>query len=55
MALFASDKDGIEFYKRIIEGAHNLFVKRGFVVLELGINQAPLVEKLLLKNGFKDI
>lgn len=55
LALFAPDKDGIEFYKRIIEGAHKLFVKRGFVVLELGINQAPLVEKLLLKNGFKDI
>ena len=55
LALFAPDDDGIEFYKRIIEGAHKLFVKRGFVVLELGINQAPLVEKLFIENGFKDI
>ena len=55
LALFAPDDDGIEFYKRIIEGAHKLFVKRGFVVFELGINQAPLVEKLFIENGFKDI
>ncbi len=55
LALFAPDEDGVEFYKRIIEGAHRLFVKRGFVVFELGINQAPLVEKLLQENGFKEI
>ncbi len=55
LALFAPDEDGIEFYRRIIEGAHNLFVKRGYVVFELGINQAPLVERILLKNGFSDV
>jgi len=55
LALFAPDDDGIEFYKRIIEGAKNLFVKRGFVVFELGINQAQLVENLFIQNGFKDI
>ena len=55
LALFAPDEDGIEFYKRIIEGAHRLFVNRGYVVFELGINQAQLVEKLFIENGFKDI
>lgn len=55
IALFAPDNDGISFYKKIIEGAHRLFVKRGFVVFELGVNQAPLVEKLFIENGFKDI
>lgn len=55
IALFAPDKDGIDFYKRIIEGAARLFVKRGFIVFELGINQAPLVAKLLTENGFEDI
>ncbi len=54
-ALFAPDEDGVEFYKRIIEGAHRLFVNRGFVVFELGINQSPLVEQLFIQNGFKDI
>lgn len=55
IALFAPDKDGIDFYKRIIEGAARLFVERGFVVFELGINQAPPVEKLFLENGFTEI
>ncbi len=55
IALFAPDEDGVEFYKRIIEGAHRLFVERGFVVLELGINQAPLVERIFIENGFEDI
>lgn len=55
LALFAPDKDGIEFYKRIIEGAHKLFVKRGFIVFELGINQASLVEKLFIDNGYTNI
>lgn len=54
-ALFAPDEYGVEFYKRIIEGAHRLFVKRGFVVFELGVNQSSLVEKLFIENGFKDI
>lgn len=55
IALFAPDKDGIDFYRRIIEGAGRLFVNRGFVVFELGVNQAPLVEKLFKENGFKNI
>lgn len=55
IALFTQDEDGIEFYKRIIEGAARLFAKRGFVVFELGINQAPLIEKIFLENGFKNI
>lgn len=55
IALFAPDDDGIEFYKRIIADAHKLFVSRGFIVFELGINQAPLVKKLLLENGFSGI
>ncbi len=55
LALFAPDEEGVEFYKRIIEGAGRLFVKRGFVVFELGINQAPLVEKMFIEYGFKNI
>lgn len=55
IALFASDEAGVEFYKRIIEGAHRLFINRGFVVFELGINQAPLVERLFVENGFENI
>ena len=55
LALFAPDELGIDFYKRIIQDARNLFVERGFVVFELGVNQAPLVKKLFEENGFSDI
>ena len=55
IALFTHDKGGIEFYERIIEGAARLFVKRGFIALELGINQAPAVRRLLVENGFCNI
>lgn len=55
IALFTHDKDGIEFYKRIIEGAARLFVQRGFIAFELGINQAPAVRRLLVENGFCNI
>lgn len=55
IALFAQDEKGVEFYKRIIEGASRLFVKRGFVVFEVGVGQAKLVEDIFLQNGFKNV
>ena len=55
IALFAPDEEGIDFYRRIIVGAGRLFVKRGFIAFELGINQASIVEKLLFENGFTNI
>ena len=55
LALFAPDKDGIDFYRRIIDGAGRLFVKRGWVVFELGVGQAYLVKNLFRNNGFTDI
>ena len=54
-ALFAPDENGVEFYKRMIEGADKLFNERGFVAFELGINQAPLVKTMLEEHGYKDI
>lgn len=55
IALFAQDEMGVEFYKRIIEGASRLFIKRGFVVFEVGIGQAKLVENIFLQNGFQNV
>ena len=54
LALFAFDEKGIEFYKRIIEGAPNCLKPEGFIAFELGINQAQLVKELLEKD-FKNI
>lgn len=54
-ALFANDENGIEFYERIIENAKNYLSLNGYIVFELGINQANLVKKLFEKNGYTDI
>ncbi len=53
-ALFTSDKDGIEFYRKIIKDAPKYLKPNGCLAFELGINQSMLVEKLL-KEDFKDI
>ena len=54
LALFAPDKDGIEFYSRIIKDAKNCLKPNGFIAFELGINQANLVQELL-KEEFQNI
>lgn len=54
LALFAYDNDGVEFYKRIIDGAINYLKPNGFIALELGVNQVNLVQDML-KKDFKNI
>lgn len=51
-ALFAYDKNGIEFYKKIIEESNEYLFKGGYLIFELGINQSDLVQELMTKNGF---
>ncbi len=46
--------DGLDFYKQIAQNAHNILNPKGLLYLELGINQAQAVKKLLTKN-FKNI
>lgn len=54
MALYANDDDGVEFYQKIIEKAPLYLKENGLIAFELGINQAPLVQKMLEKD-FKNI
>ena len=54
-ALFTTDKDGCEFYKKIIEQGISHLTKGGYIVFELGINQAEPVTELFKKNGYADI
>ena len=54
LALYASDKDGVEFYQKIIDGALDCLKPNGFIAFELGINQAQLVKKML-EDNFKNI
>jgi len=52
LALFTEDDEGVEFYERILSGAKKHLKAGGFVLFELGINQAPIVQKLGKKYGF---
>src|SRR5574344_1085879 len=54
-ALFTKDEKGIEFYKKIIEGASDYLNKNGKIFFEVGQNQADFVKNLFLQNGFENI
>ena len=56
-ALFTQDEEGLEFYIKIVEEAHNYLNLEGFLVFEIGDRQAEKVESLLVHNSFtvKDI
>ncbi len=55
LALFTSDEKGLEFYQKITEQAPKILNKGGYLVFELGINQAEDVRKIMEDNGFSDI
>lgn len=54
-ALFTSDDDGVEFYKKIIEQAKNYLLPDGYLIFELGINQSKFVKKMFETNGYSNI
>lgn len=55
LALFAQDVEGIGFYDKIITEAPEFLNKGGYLMFELGINQAEKVKALMEKAGFKNI
>ena len=55
LALFTKDDLGLEFYEKIIKGAHKHLNSGGFITFELGVNQAEHVKKLLEKANFSQI
>lgn len=55
LALFARDKEGIDFYKRIIEGTPKFLNEGGYLIFECGINQALIIAELMKKHKFSDI
>ncbi len=55
LALFTQDKEGIEFYERIIKDAKKYLKKEGFLAFEIGINQSGIIKDILLKYDFKNI
>lgn len=55
LALFAQDRNGIEFYEDIIKQAPDFLNKNGYLMFELGIGQSEIVKNLMKKQGFKNI
>ena len=52
IALFAGE-DGLSIYRRLIWQARDVLVSGGFIVLEIGYNQADAVGALLLAESFE--
>jgi len=47
-------EDGLDFYREICLKASKFLKKGGYLVMEIGYNQALHVKKLLMRNGFTD-
>lgn len=47
--------DGLDFYRRICEGAKIFLKEDGFILFEIGFDQADDVTRILIENGFKDV
>lgn len=54
-ALFTNDKDGTEFYEKIIEQSPEYLNPNGYIVFELGINQSTTVKEYFQKRNFTNI
>ena len=55
IALYAHDKNGVEFYEKIASQATKYIKKDGYIIFELGIGQSTLVKEILEENKFYDI
>ena len=54
-ALFTEDEKGLEFYKKITEGAPQILNKGGYLMYELGAGQSADVKKIMEDKGFTKI
>lgn len=55
LALYTSDKKGLEFYEKISKEAKNHLNKNGYLLLEMGIGQSENIEQILENEGYKNI
>ncbi len=47
--------DGLSFYRRILDGCRLCLRPGGYILLEIGADQADAVAGLMLQNGFEEI
>ena len=49
------DKDGLKFYRKIIDVCKQYLVYDGYIMFEIGYDQAEAVKQMLLEHGYSDI
>ena len=54
-ALFTDDEKGLEFYEKITSRAPKILNNGGYLLYELGINQAADVKRFMENAGFSAI
>lgn len=55
LALYTSDKKGLEFYEKISKEAKNHLNKNGYLLFEMGLGQSENIEQILENEGYKNI
>jgi release factor glutamine methyltransferase len=55
IALYTKDEKGLEFYEKITKDSPEILNIGGYLLFELGINQAQQVNEIMQQAGFKDI
>ena len=55
IALFTEDSDGLEFYKKISAAAYKYLNQNGYLLFEVGENQAEKVIDLMRQNNFNGV
>ncbi len=48
-------KDGLDFYRRIIDKAPSYLKKGGFLIMEMGFNQKGAIKNIFQKSGYFEI
>lgn len=48
-------EDGLEFYRRIIEGCHKHLKVGGILLFEIGYDQGQAVSELMVQHGFRSV
>ena len=48
-------KDGLKFYRRIVEESKNVLLEGGILAFEIGYDQGKDIKDLMELNGFEEI
>ena len=50
-----AEKDGLEYYEKILKEAHKYLNEKGKIIFEIGADQAIRIKELALKNNYHEV